>query len=580
MIRIEIGDCREILKSLPDKSVHCCVTSPPYYGLRRYLPEDSNEKALEIGTEQTPEEYVSNLVDVFREVKRVLRDDGQLWLNLGDSYSGSWGNSGHRPELDGSPSHQREKKCSYINRSGWDERRERPPSSYKLPGLKPKDLIGIPWLIAKALQAPYYTGNIKDEKDRTWLAAMIDAEGSICGFYHERKDDGSPRTGIHINITNSDERILQKAFEIYPSASKHVHMKNSEGHLGNKTTYRWHVFSVEGKQNLISEIYPYLISKKKQAKIAWNFLEYQKKAKHYGKTPQKQEVRDLRKQMVDWISQLNHGVDIDLPSWMNEPPSVYEDGWYLRQDIIWSKNNPMPESVKDRCTKAHEYVFLLTKSPKYFFDAEAIKEKAISDKGKGVTGRGQQGSSQAVGCNGRQPQQDHSGWMGGDGETRNKRSVWQVNTKPYKGAHFATFPLALVELCIKAGTSARGVCSGCGSPYLRIVEKDSKPKGRSEGGVYTANAYSRPQSAVYGKKKNLGGDQKPSVTVDWKPPCSCNAPSIPATVLDPFGGSGTVGEVCNYLGRNAILIELNPDYKHLILERTSQSLAAFDGGSL
>ena len=109
------------------------------------------------------------------------------------------------------------------------------------------------------------------------------------------------------------------------------------------------------------------------------------------------------------------------------------DGWYLRQDIIWHKPNPMPESVRDRCTKAHEYVFLLSKSPRYYFDGEAMKEPAVSEKGRGAIGRGGQGSAKAVGCNGRQPQQDHSGWLGGDGETRNRRSVWTVATKPYNG---------------------------------------------------------------------------------------------------------------------------------------------------
>jgi DNA modification methylase len=272
------------------------------------IPEHLHKyfEPAEIGLEQTPEDYVNELVTVFREVKRVLRDDGTLWLNLGDSYSGSGKGIGsdHGKAVFSDEN---------IKKTNW-----------KQTGLKPKDLIGIPWRVAFALQA---------------------------------------------------------------------------------------------------------------------------------------------------------------------------DGWYLRQDIIWAKNNPMPESVQDRCTKSHEYIFLLSKSKKYYFDNEAIKEKASSDKGRGITGRGGQGSALAVGCNGRQPQQDQSGWMGGDGETRNKRSVWNVNTRPYKASHFATFPPELIEPCILAGCPENG------------------------------------------------------------------------TVLDPFGGSGTVGQVCNQLGRDGILIELNPEYKHLIEER-------------
>ena len=128
------------------------------------------------------------------------------------------------------------------------------------------------------------------------------------------------------------------------------------------------------------------------------------------------------------------------------------DGWYLRSDIIFSKPNPMPESVTDRPTRAHEYVFLLTKRARYFYDADAIRERASSDFGRGATGRGSQGSALAVGCNGRQPQQDHSGWMGGDGETRNARDVWTITPEPFAEAHFATMPPELARRCILAGS--------------------------------------------------------------------------------------------------------------------------------
>ena len=267
---VMIGDCLASLATLPDRSVNCCVTSPPYYGLRDYGVDG------QIGLEESPDAYVARLVEVFREVRRVLTDDGTLWLNIGDSYNNSdkWGGGGAN-----TGKHSKDSKGKVPS---WEGVRRKWKG---LEGTKPKDLLGIPWMLAFALRA---------------------------------------------------------------------------------------------------------------------------------------------------------------------------DGWYLRQDIIWNKPNPMPESVTDRCTKAHEYLFLLSKSQKYFFDSEAIREPAISNKGRGAIGRGTQGSAKAFGCNGRQPQQDHSGWLGGDGETRNRRSVWTVTPKPYKGAHFAVYPPELIEPCILAGCPEGG----------------------------------------------------------------------------------------------------------------------------
>ena len=238
-------------------SVNCCVTSPPYFGLRDYGNDE------QIGLEETPEAFVESLVNVFREVKRVLADDGTLWLNLGDSYS-SGGRTTTTAQTIRGDCGEDAKKATVC----------RPPV---IKGIKPKDLIGIPWRVALALQA---------------------------------------------------------------------------------------------------------------------------------------------------------------------------DGWYLRQDIIWSKPNPMPESVTDRCTKAHEYIFLLSKSPKYFYDAEAIKEKSLHPGVVSVqTGKG----SKMRSMNGIVPQHNIIA-----GETRNKRSVWEVTTKPYSGAHFATFPPDLIKPCIMAGCPTGG----------------------------------------------------------------------------------------------------------------------------
>ncbi len=259
--KIHNHDCIEGLRGLPDQSVDCCVTSPPYYGLRDYGVEG------QIGLEETPEKYVSRLVEVFREVRRVLRDDGTVWVNLGDSYNGS--GKGGNPETS--------QWKGFVGNKDRENSAKR--AKTRIAGLKPKDLIGIPWMVAFALRS---------------------------------------------------------------------------------------------------------------------------------------------------------------------------DGWYLRQDIIWHKPNPMPESVTDRCTKAHEYIFLLSKSQGYYFDQEAIKEPAVSDFGVGVI-NAKQKYSDGVG------NQAHYGWMGGDGENRNKRSVWTVTTKPFKSAHFATFPPDLIVPCVKAGCPENGI---------------------------------------------------------------------------------------------------------------------------
>jgi DNA modification methylase len=319
-VLIHVGDCLDILPTLPAESVQTCVTSPPYFGLRDYGCDG------QIGLEPTPDEFVAALVAVFREVRRVLRDDGTLWLNLGDSYAndGKWGGSSggkHASALHGRTSIGRGKVQT---------------------GLKPKDLIGIPWRAAFALQA---------------------------------------------------------------------------------------------------------------------------------------------------------------------------DGWYLRQDIIWHKPNPMPESVTDRCTKAHEYMFLLSKSGRYYWNAEAMRERAVaadigamdggsqrmpdgSDANDGRNFRGKRDSFKREDSKRAQPipgqtvgthraEREESAF---DIFTRNKRSVWTVPTMPFREAHFATFPEALIRPCIEAG--------------------------------------SRP------------GD----------------------LVLDPFMGAGTTAVVCERLSRRWVGCELNPDY--------------------
>ena len=351
---IKQGDCLDVLKTLPSESVNCCITSPPYWGLRDYgtgewiggdpncsHKRDSKQSELtqtghrnlegavgdgiykdkckrcgaerkdsQIGLEITPESYVKKMIDVFREVRRVLRNDGTLWLNLGDSYSGS--GKGPAGNLGGDERHLEEKHTKIIPE-----------------GLKQKDLVGIPWRVAFALQA---------------------------------------------------------------------------------------------------------------------------------------------------------------------------DGWYLRQDIIWHKPNPMPESVTDRCTKAHEYIFLMSKSANYHFASESIREDAVTDLKNKILPRGTQAYGVASGETKSNPQRGHiNGYGYSEKGKRNKRSVWSVTVKPYKEAHFATFPKELIEPCVLAGCPKDG------------------------------------------------------------------------TILDPFGGSGTTAEVAIENGRNALLIELNPEYIELAKTRISNT---------
>lgn len=322
-VRILKGDCREVLRSLPDESVHCIVTSPPYWGLRDYGVDG------QIGLENSAAEYVDALVGIFSDLWRVLRDDGTLWLNLGDSYAGGGNYRGLNSENTLTAKQRSNRGATGIS--------QKLGALGKDAGAKPKDLVGIPWLCAFALRA---------------------------------------------------------------------------------------------------------------------------------------------------------------------------NGWYLRQDIIWSKPNPMPESVTDRCTKAHEYLFLLSKAAQYHYDADAVAEPAEY---RNLVGQDASGFKNAANFNGKNadggvrgerrgkaltsPRNDGNAWNEANGrgfnqtsETRNKRSVWEIPTNAFPEAHFATFPPALIEPCILAGCP--------------------------EGG----------------------------------------------TVLDPFGGAGTTGLVADRLQRDAVLIELNPEY--------------------
>lgn len=457
------GDCLDLLPTLEAGGVRCCVTSPPYWGLRDY------GVAGQLGLEATPEQYVEQMTRVFREVRRVLADDGTLWLNLGDTYAA---NRGYQvPD---------NKHVDVGNSRGMNA------ADF---GLKPKDLVGIPWRVAFALQQPYYTGSIRDERNRIWLAAMLDTEG--CLFIHKRKAGQHNGQGYYrqndsygpgVEISNTSRAIVERVAALVGKGSI---CEQESGRFGRKQTlYRWNLRTTESR-DFVRELYPYLVGKRRQARIL------------YG-CPSSGERAEAAHAALKILHQGGE-TDVDFPA----PEPMFEPGFYLRSDIIWSKCNPMPESVTDRPTKAHEYLFLLSKSPRYYYNADAIAEDATTTDAARFTDGGkdkQRGHGRRhAGFNGRYAA---AVLENGPPTTRNARSVWTIATQPYSGAHFATFPEELARRCILAGSAP--------------------------------------------------GD----------------------TVLDPFGGSGTVGQVATGNGRSAVLIELNAEYLKLAEQRIGPMLCA------
>ena len=636
------GNARYI--PLADESVQCVVTSPPYFGLRDYgiapsiwggredcghewadaswKPSRWGDKDKEnynslttidqtgfrgtvreaatcslcsawrgtLGLEPTPELYIHHIVEVFREVRRVLRKDGTCWVNLGDSYNAGT-NATRKNSTNGAV-------------GNWQTADETGGLRRDVSGLKPKDLVGIPWSVAKALQAPYYTGKIKDEKDRVWLAATIDAEGTICGFTHKRKDNGRIRRGLHIAVTNSNVLMLDRCYKIWQT-SKHDHNPHGIGHYGKLDTFRWIAHGLDNKAALLAELYPYFLCKKKQALLAWNFIKLTQECcgiRARGKNG------DGNREKLSWIvhslSRLNHLESVDIPDWIDEPNSMYEPGWWLRSDIIWSKPNPMPESVTDRPTKSHEYLFLLAKSEKYYYDNEAIREtiaesqegrirndviggtswKERQQHGKGGTfargkasgplallgqysnGAGQEGTSREALREGPEVarQDEQATWerLG----YRNKRTVWTVATQPYPDAHFASFPEDLIKPCILAGTSARGCCAECGAPWERVTEVKSRQDQEAWSGAGRANGC-QAGGGHFGRTGQWSSESK---TLGWQPTCTHNADTRACIVLDPFAGSGTTIKVAQDLGRVGIGLEIKAEYINMAKVRAAQ----------
>lgn len=227
--------------------------------------------------------------------------------------------------------------------------------------------------------------------------------------------------------------------------------------------------------------------------------------------------------------------------------ALQDDGWWCRMDVVWSKPNPMPESITDRPTKAHEYLFLLTWSERYYFDMEAVRERSVSDHPSGNGFK----RPQRLSYNGRGKDEQ---WQVTEG--RNLRSVWEIATEPFPGAHFATFPTELPRRCIRAGTSEKGCCPHCGAPWGRVVEVEQV--------VLTGNTGKAHVPGANNWEGDIPRTRKSVTTTGWRPGCSCpeHLP-VPAVVLDPFAGSCTTGVVALQEGREFVGIELQPEYADL-----------------
>jgi len=599
------GDVLDILRQLSNKSVQMCVTSPPYWGLRdygtakweggdenckhigmesrcisggqgkQYTNEGSNRvfsgdcicgaKRIDnqIGLEKTPEEYVAKMVEVFREVRRVLRDDGVCFINLGDSYMGS-----------GGPGSQYDNKAIGQYKEGFHKYKN--PNRKVMNGLKPKDLCGIPWRVAFALQQPYRVSScVKSEVDKAWLAAMFDGEGCIGirrfdSYRKEKQQVYQDGFVVYTVVTNSDIELLDRCVEITGIGKVRPKQRagdtDGRGIVSRRDSYGWRP---EGNAaiKVIRSIYSHLIAKRKQACIAFT-LDLLNKNGHGSRSVPK-DVQEKKTYLWGLIKACNQRRPVDLPDWIQEPKEEIEPGWYLRSDIIWHKPNPMPESVTDRPTKSHEYLFLLSKQAKYYYDAEAIREplseSTLADS-RNATGRHTQGDKHGTKYDEWESKQKPSWYrakvfvnpMNG----RNKRSVWTIATHPFPGSHFAVFPEKLIEPCILAGTSEKGCCPDCGKPWERVVEK-GELIGKDRGGNYKGRNIDRLVHTNPGKP----GMSYETKTTNWQPTCSCGKEPIPCVVLDIFFGAGTTGLVCEKLNRRWIGIELSEAYCKIAAKR-------------
>ena len=441
---IHCGDCLEILRTLPTESVNCCVTSPPYYGLRDYGVSG------QIGLEQSPDEYISKLVAVFREVKRVLRADGTLWLNLGMSYAGGGGFCPTAPSTKASKSGKYGSTGALIKgRVFGDKLASRSLLLQRVPayGNDGKELQGF-----QSTGCVYrghddgHQGGIQNHRDYTVHNGRFD-EQSGQPPYKTSHDTGHLDCGQELPCVSLHAAPASKqtasSGESFPCGS--IRSLGFDGQQESQTLPSCVQASdhksacTSGTSQMLPPLAVHTVGKESFFSACGS-----------------PDCKGIGRCGLCWVNLTIPSLNVKAKDELNIPHLVamalQADGWILRQTICWHKPNPMPESVKDRCTKAHEYVFLLSKSARYFYDCEAVREPI----------------KQTSGLNFRARARTANGALGGDNkhhmESRvftgvkgaNRRSVWTIPTKPYKGAHFATFPPALVEPCILAGCPAGG----------------------------------------------------------------------------------------------------------------------------
>jgi DNA modification methylase len=547
------GDCRDVLASMPDESVHCVVTSPPYWGLRDY------GDAGQLGLEPTPEEYVANMVGVFREVRRVLRRDGTCWLNLGSSYL-SHDPGGPRPGEHLNPGGRQAAKGSGRNRAGTffagasgrspSPQRGRAPA-YGSDGTAPQGSPGLGSAYSglcdgcRDAQTSRTTDTPRPLPDDASPLSLTARDTERSGFA-EASPDASP-LGVPASTPPRSSPLPPGECSHCGNCGACLSVLRSTSRDARACVRRTDDTTDTDRQ---SETSTDRTAGTEPSGLAWG----------------------------DYTSTLKPKDLVPIP-WM-VAMALQADGWYLRSEIIWSKLNPMPESVSDRPTKSHEYLFLLTKAPRYYFDADAVREPESPNTASFVKMKerfqGERHEKIAADALARKAddvndRRTTAGFYGPQKSTgfRNLRSVWNIATQPYPGAHFATFPEKLVEPCIKAGTSEKGVCPECGAPWVRVVERSGVANDANEViGDYDVPGLAKGSSAD--RVRRLSGatyQRVVSPTDRWRPSCAHDAAPVPATICDPFGGSGTTARVANRLSRRAILVDLNGEYLVQQLER-------------
>ena len=417
-----------------------------------------------LGLEPTLDLYISHLVEIFHEVRRVLKDEGTLWLNMGDGYANDnkWGGvSGNLNDT--------------SRRGGFPRRR-----TYT--GLKPKDLIGQPWRLAFALQA-----------DGWWLRSDVIEEVELycpcgCGYVLEER----------IWRWSQDRDLIWSKSNPMPESVK------GTGYYRHK-------------------------------------------------------IRQTTNGKKEWV---------ECPGCEKCNP---HGGYVLR----WNAGRP---------TKSHEYIFLLSKSAKYYYDTEAIKESGSPNTHRRAGKNAQPSTNfkmESAGRGNRNNPSFQAAMLDRPvGTSRNKRTVWTVATQPFSAAHFATFPEKLIEPCIRAGTSEKGYCAECGKPWVRMIETTYRNDTTKDGRPAKGNNIKGGNDQ--GAKTFASGVRTRRIdsTLGWQPSCSCGADIIPGLVLDPFGGAGTVALEAKKLNRDFLIIELKPEYCDMSRKRLAERMPLFVGGEV